>query len=76
MRLRRAMAEEMGRRVEAPPPPPLPMLQGNEIPWHHRAGPIGGGLNVVQMEEAAARRARIQAAMPRILMPGEAILPY
>ena len=68
-RLRRQMAEEMGREVEAPPP--LPQPQGVTVPWHHRSGPIGGGLNIVPAEEAAALR----RAMPRILMPGEPIPP-
>ena len=68
-RLRRQMAEEMGREVEAPPP--LHPPQGGAVPWHHRSGPIGGGLNIVSAEEAAALR----RAMPRVLMPGEPIPP-
>ena len=63
-RLRRQMAEEMGREVEAPPP--LHPPQGGAVPWHHRSGPVGGGLNIVPAEEAAALR----RAMPRVLMPG------
>ena len=68
-RLRRQMVEEMGREVEAPPP--LHQPQGGAVPWHHRSGPIGGGLNIVPAEEAAALR----RAMPRVLMPGEPIPP-
>ena len=64
------MAEEMGREVEAPPP--LHQPQGEAVPWHHRLGPLGGGLNIILAEEAA----RLRRAMPRILMPGEAIPPY
>ena len=75
-RLRRQMAEEMGREVEAPAALPLPPPRGDEVPWHHRAGPVGGGLNVVDIEAAERRRAAIRAAMPRILMPGETIPPY
>ena len=67
-RLRRQMAEEMGKEVEAQPPL---RPQGGTVPWHHRSGPIGGGLNVVPAEEAAALR----RAMPRVLMPGEPIPP-
>ena len=63
------MAEEMGREVEAPPP--LHQPQGGTVPWHHRSGPIGGGLNIVPAERAAALR----RAMPRVLMPGEPIPP-
>ena len=73
-RLRRQMAEEMGRQV-APAAPLLPPT-GDTVPWHHRAGPIGGGLNVADMEAAEARRAAERAAMPRIIMPGEAIPHY
>ena len=69
-RLRRQMAEEMGRKVAAPPP--LRPPHGDAVPWHHRAGPVGGGLNIISAEEAAASR----RAMPRILMPGESIPPY
>ena len=69
-RLRRQMAEEMGREVA--PAAPLPPPRGDEVPWHHRAGPVGGGLNIVPAEEVR----RLRALMPRVLMPGEAIPPY
>ena len=69
-RLRWQMAEKMGLRVEAPPPLPFP--EGNKIPWHHRAGPIGGGLHVMSSEERAADTAAIRAAMPHILTPVKA----
>ena len=70
LRLRRQMADEMGREVE--PPPPLRQPQGNVVPWHHRSGPIGGGLNIISAEEAAC----LWRAMPRVLMPGKAIPPF
>ena len=56
-RLRRQMAEEMGREPEAPllPPP------GRAVPWHHRSGPLGGGLGV--MPEGPTT---IRGAMQRI----------
>ena len=65
-RLRCQQAIEEGRAMQPAPPP--------AVPWHHRAGPIGGGLGIPI--QSAQERLRLLAAMPRILMPGEAIPPY
>ena len=64
--LHRQMTEDMGLRVE--PPPPLLPLPGNAVFWHHRSGPIGGGLNVVDAAERTTERAAIRAAISHILM--------
>ena len=56
-RLRRKQAEDLGLTAEAVPLPPLrPPLQ-DAVPWHHRAGPIVCGLNIISAEENAATRA-------------------
>ena len=68
-RLRRQQAEELGLTAEAAPPQPLRPPPQDAVPWHHRSGPIGGGLNIISAEEHAAMR----AAMPRVFMPGEAL---
>ena len=66
-RLRRQQAEELGLATELAPQPLRPPPQ-DAVPWHHRSGPIGGGLNIISAEEHAAMR----ALMPRVFMPGEA----
>ena len=54
-RLRRQQAEEMGLEVGGPPAPPLRPPPRDAVPWHHRAGPVGGGLNIMSAEEHAAQ---------------------
>ena len=70
-RLWRQQTEELGLVAEAEPPlPPLqPPPQEAVLPWHHRAVPIGDGLDYMFAEEFAASR----PVMPRVLMPGEAL---
>ena len=55
-------------RVGSPAPPLRPPPR-EAVPWHHRSGPLGGGLNIMSTEEHAAQ----MAAMPRVHMPGEAL---
>ena len=66
-RLRRQQAEELG--LEVAPAPPLRPPPREAVPWHHRSGPLGGGLNIISAEEHAAQ----MAAMPRVHMPGDAL---
>ena len=68
-RLRRQQAEEMGLDIGGMPAPPLRPPPREAVPWHHRAGPVGGGLNIISAEEHAAQ----MAAIPRVHMPGDAL---
>ena len=54
--------------AEGAPAPPLFPPPQEAVLWHHRAGPVGGDLNIISAEEHAATR----EAMPRVHMPGEA----
>ena len=67
-RLQRQQAEELGLASEAASPPPLRPPSQDAVPWHHRAGPIGDGLDIIPTKEHAATR----ASMPQVLMSREA----
>ena len=66
-RLRRQKEEELGLATETAPQPLRPPPQ-DAVPWHHRSGLIGGGLNIILVKEHAA----MMVAMPRVFMSGEA----
>ena len=67
-RLGRQQAEKFGLATETAPHSSLCSPPQDAVRWHHRAGPIRNGLNIIMAEDHTAMR----VLMPWVLMPREA----